>query len=143
MSWLPGKYFCTKAIWNERGYILCYFDTSFYFIALRIHNNMHHTLVNCVYCAVLFYVETLTVTIACRQCAQYLMYLDIYNTSFIYTSCHNVFYIHQLSTFKLLFPHLQNTCSLPFTFTDALKCHTNLHFCSIVWTVRLACYCRY
>jgi hypothetical protein len=51
-----------------------------------------------------FHVEKLTIIIDCRR---YAKYLDIYETAFLFTSSHTVSYIHQLSTFKSLFPHLK------------------------------------
>ena len=61
-----------KSISSERGHIVCHFDSSVYFVGLRISNIMHHILGNCVYCTVLFCEETLTVIIDSRQYAVYL-----------------------------------------------------------------------
>jgi len=53
-------------------------------------------------------VETLTIIIDCRQYAQNLSIpWYIYKNAFLFTSCHTVSCILQLSTFKLLFPHLK------------------------------------
>jgi hypothetical protein len=125
---------------KEDRHIVCHFDTSVYFIGLRISNTVHHILGNSGYHSVSVWKHLLLLT--AHGMYNNIIHLDIYKTAFLF-----IFTLFPISITFLHSNYCYHTYNKLADYHSLLLMQWNTTSVSCcgeeVGTIRLACYFRH